>query len=162
MDDSTWTWISGSHPQFSRGVYGEKGKPSVHYTPSARYAAVGWFDESKQELWVFGGYSLVGDYQMDGELKILFFLMNKCLSYDLGPLNDLWKYQLNDSTWTWMGGGNAGTLLGIYGEKSVPNTTNVPGARWDAVGEYDSLRGEFWLFGGYGYGSDFASFGTQA
>ena len=56
MNDSTWTWISGSNALNQRGVYGEKGNASIENVPGARYGAVGWFDSSKQEVWLFSGY----------------------------------------------------------------------------------------------------------
>ena len=60
---------------------------------------------------------------------------------------------MNDSTWTWISGSNTSDQAGVYGEKGVPNIANVPGARYDAVGWYDSLKQEFWMFGGFGYGN---------
>ena len=60
---------------------------------------------------------------------------------------------MNDSTWTWISGSNITRQYGVYGEKGIAGIENVPGAREIAVGAYDSLRQEFWLFGGYGYAS---------
>ena len=67
--------------------------------------------------------------------------------------NDLWRYRVNDSTWTWISGSNIPNQPGVYGEKGIPSVDNYPGARRYAVGWYDSLREEFWLFGGYGSGN---------
>ena len=58
-------------------------------------------------------------------------------------LNDLWRYRVNDSTWTWISGSNDTQI--DYGE----STFNHPKARYDAIGLYDSVSKEFWLFGGY-------------
>ena len=55
---------------------------------------------------------------------------------------------MNDSTWTWISGSNITDQLGVYGEKGIPNIGNIPGARFYAFGYYDSVRQEFWLFGG--------------
>jgi len=60
---------------------------------------------------------------------------------------------MNDSTWTWFSGTFTIGHPGIYGEKGNASTENVPCARSNAVGWYDSLRQEFWLFGGKGYGN---------
>jgi len=73
---------------------------------------------------------------------------------DKGLLNDLWRYRVNDSTWTWIAGSNTINQQGVYGEKGNASTTNIPGSRREAVGWYDSLRQEFWLFGGYGYSNN--------
>jgi len=66
---------------------------------------------------------------------------------------------MNDSTWTWMSGSNSTNQPGVYGEKGNPNASNVPGARYEVVGWYDSLRQELWFFGGYGYGNDSTTIG---
>ena len=65
----------------------------------------------------------------------------------LGLYNDLWKYTVNNNTWTWISGGEPV----VYGEKGIPSPDNYPGARESAVGWFDSLRQELWLFGGFGY-----------
>ena len=58
---------------------------------------------------------------------------------------------MNDSTWTWVSGNNSANQPGVYGEKGTESTENIPCSRSAAVGVYDSVRQEFWLFGGYGY-----------
>ena len=68
----------------------------------------------------------------------------------LGLLNDLWRYRMNDSTWTWMSGSNTIDQRGVYGELGV----YTPGARQNAMGWYDSNTQELWLFGGNGFGTD--------
>ena len=74
------------------------------------------------------------------------------MTFVIGRLNDLWRFRLNDSTWTWITGSNAsGNARGIYGEKGIASTDNQPGAREDALTLYDSCRNTFMLFGGYGY-----------
>jgi len=54
---------------------------------------------------------------------------------------------MNDSTWTWFSGRN--TIQTFEAHDLIGNVSGEsPGARMDAVGWYDSLREEFWLFGG--------------
>jgi len=50
-----------------------------------------------------------------------------------------------------MSGSDSSDQSGIYGVKGVSSPSNVPGARDGATGWYDSLREEFWLFGGSGH-----------
>ena len=57
---------------------------------------------------------------------------------------------MNDSTWTWLAGSETQNQPPEYGEKDVPNSNNIPGARYHATGCYDSITQEFWLFGGEG------------
>ena len=42
--------------------------------------------------------------------------------------------------------------LGVYGKEGTAASTNAPGGRSTAISWTDSA-GNFWLFGGYGYGS---------
>jgi len=69
----------------------------------------------------------------------------------IGVFNDLWKYSVSNNTWTWIAGNTTLNQHGVYGEKSNASVDNFPGARYGAVGWFDSLRQEFWLFGGNGY-----------
>ena len=55
MNDSTWKWVWDNSVN-AAGYYGEKGVPTLFNMPGARAGAVGWFDSSSQELWLFGGY----------------------------------------------------------------------------------------------------------
>ena len=55
MNDSTWTWISGNTSYYAEGIYGEIGKPSTENMPGARRGALVGYDNTRQELWLFGG-----------------------------------------------------------------------------------------------------------
>jgi hypothetical protein len=55
MNDSTWTWISGSNTTNEKSVFGIRGVANVTNTPSARYAAT-TFVVNENELWMFGGW----------------------------------------------------------------------------------------------------------
>ena len=65
-----------------------------------------------------------------------------------GRFNDLWRYRVNDNTWTWISGNDTVDQPGVYGEKGVPSSDNQPSARDSATGCYDNIAQEFWLFGG--------------
>jgi N-acetylneuraminic acid mutarotase len=125
-----WTWVSGANVPEEPGVYGDLGVASATNVPGARVSAVGWIDATGA-LWLFGG---------DG--------------YDsadsFGQLNDLWKFSSGE--WTWMGGSNLISQLGVYGTMGTASATNVPGSRRLAVGWTDKA-GDFWLFGGTGCAS---------
>jgi N-acetylneuraminic acid mutarotase len=54
--------------------------------------------------------------------------------------------------WTWEGGLNTVNGSGVYGTQGTAAASNLPGARYDSSSWTDS-SGNFWLFGGYGYGS---------
>ena len=71
----------------------------------------------------------------------------------LGYLNDVWRYQRNDSTWTWISGNNTRNEPGFYGEKGNAKADNYPGSRASALAFYDSPAHKLILFGGHGYDS---------
>jgi len=79
-----------------------------------------------------------------------YYSTNYLLNLLIGLLNDLWRYRVNDSTWTWMSGSNTIQQIGVYGEKGNASMNSVPGARQNAVGWFDRLNQELWLFGGSG------------
>ena len=58
MSDNTWTWMSCSNTRDQQGIFGEKGKASDNNCPGARNEAVGWYDSSTEEFWLFGGFGL--------------------------------------------------------------------------------------------------------
>ena len=76
----------------------------------------------------------------------------------VGLLNDLWRYRVNDSTWTWISGSNKRNPPRVSIGKGVASTDNEPGGRYSAAGWFDSATQEFWLFGGLGM----AAFGSGA
>lgn len=120
-----WTWIGGSNIANQPGDYGSLRATAPNNIPGARNSEVRWIDSSGN-LWLFGG----GGYDANGTL---------------GPLNDLWEN--NGAQWTWMGGSNLASQPGVYGNEGTASPSNIPGARFHAVGWKDTA-GNFWLFGG--------------
>lgn len=56
----------------------------------------------------------------------------------------------------WISGSNEKNQLGNYGSKGVPDSNNIPGARYRAVSWIDSSN-NLYLFGGYGYATSIAT-----
>src|SRR5690349_21490773 len=52
--------------------------------------------------------------------------------------------------WMWIAGSDRGNDLGEYGSKGIAGTTTRPPTRMWAASWIDP-RGNFWLFGGWGY-----------
>jgi len=70
------------------------------------------------------------------------------IEFNLGVLNDLWRYRVGDTTWTWISGSNTVYQPGVYVDKGNPSTTAKPGSVIFSVAGFDELKQEFLLFGG--------------
>ncbi|HEY6484030.1 MAG TPA: hypothetical protein VIY54_10960 [Steroidobacteraceae bacterium] len=127
-----WTWVSGSNAVNPGPVYGTKGVASATNVPGGREEAVSGIDTSGN-LWLLGGYGYIA-----GGVS--------------GNLNDLWNYSPRTGQWTWVSGSSAVNANGVYGTQGLGSISNVPGARYYSSFWIDS-SGNFWLFGGVGYGA---------
>jgi N-acetylneuraminic acid mutarotase len=125
-----WAWVDGNDLIDQPGVYGTLGAYDAANIPGGRVGSAYWMD-SNNIFWLFGG---VG-YDMNG---------------NLGILNDLWRYSPVLNQWAWMGGMAIKDQIGIYGDKSVYDAFNIPGARALAACWVDP-NDDVWLFGGQGY-----------
>jgi hypothetical protein len=123
-----WTWVSGDNTVDQTGVYGTKGSASTSNKPGGRDGAVRWTDGSGN-LWLMGGFGIAGTSQ--------------------GYLNDLWKFNPSTSEWTWVSGDSTIDQTGVYGTKGTASTSNLPGARLDAISWTDG-SGNLWMMGGFG------------
>jgi hypothetical protein len=126
-----WAWMGSASVPGQKGVYGTLGVAAPGNIPGARGWAVSWTDATG-DFWLSGGHG----YDSTGRL---------------GYLNDLWKYGKGE--WTWMGGSKVNGQGGIYGTQGIAAPGNSPGARDAPVGWADAA-GNFWLFGGEGFGND--------
>ncbi|MHB8453912.1 MAG: kelch repeat-containing protein [Acidiferrobacterales bacterium] len=127
-----WTWVSGSEQVNAIGSYGTRNHPAAGNVPGARSLSATWTD-SAGNLWLFGGSQA---HRGGGH------------SY----FNDLWRYNSATAQWTWMGGASKATQRGIYGQRGVAGSENLPGAR-QAGSLWTDAKGNIWLFGGYGVDS---------
>ncbi len=120
--NNTWTWKGGSQAVDSNGNVGVLNFPDSNNMPSARWGATTWIAGST--LWLLGGHGLDS---IGAE----------------GKLNDLWSYNLLNSTWTWEGGSAFKDSVGIYTGPILDPRSRVGGAAW-VEGGY------LWLYGGEG------------
>ena len=83
------------------------------------------------------------------------FSPHSLLTSFVGYLNDLWEFDLNTFSWIWKSGNAFCDTPGVYEENFVSSGGGIfPGARYDAVGWYDSVNKSLWIFGGFGVGND--------
>jgi N-acetylneuraminic acid mutarotase len=125
-----WTWISGGSALDSNGIYGTKGITGNLAVPGGRSFATGW-TSSQGSLFLFGGAG------------------KGAVGTAKGNLNDLWTYDPNSNTWTWLTGSNAINGVASYGTLMVASPTNTPGARSGAASWLDT-SGVGYVFGGQG------------
>lgn len=139
ISTNEWTYVNGSSICYQPGEYGTVGIPSTTNTPGARMSSVTWADASG-DLWLFGGYG------------------NSTSSVTIGSLNDVWRYNVANNTWTWTKGSMLKDQTGIYGAMGTSSAANDPGGRSAPIGWSDG-SGSFWLFGGEGYDQNSTSTG---
>ena len=134
---STWTQVSGGTGVNAVGVYGNQGVPSTGNVPSARIQSTTWRD-GDGNLWLFGGYINVA---------------GSTAYYSL--LNDLWKFNPADNTWTWESGNDStGRIRGTHGTtRPALYCSNNPRDRISALSWIDGNWLNLWLFGGSGVDS---------
>lgn len=132
-----WTWMNGTGALNSPGVYGTQGVPSPLNHPGGRFRGWSWVDNSGN-LWLFGGFG----FDVNG---------------NQGRLNDLWKFDVLTSEWTWVKGPNTINTPGSYGTLQVPSLTNNPDPRDEGAAAWTDNAGDLWFYGGQtsaGYFSD--------
>ncbi len=130
-DIDEWALMKTSPNAADPGVYGTQGVADSANIPGARTGAATWVD-SAGNLWLFGG----GVYYYGGDLMYNY--------------NDLWKYDITTTEWTWVKGSNTQNQFGIYGTKGVADIANTPGARSEVATWVDG-ENNLWLFGGKTY-----------
>jgi len=147
-----WTWVGGSKTVGNNGgqpgVYGTLGVAAAGNIPGGRSGAASWTDR-QGNLWLFGGQGFDSGTGTNDAARNVF-------------LNDLWEFNTSTLEWAWMGGGSSTVCpssttsycgqSGVYGTKGTSGAGNIPGGRYSATASTDSY-GNFWLFGGYGYGA---------
>ena len=129
-----WTWVSGTSDRDSPAVYGTKGIPSVDNHPEGLYEACEWTDLDGN-FWLYGGSSIA-----TGNI-----------------VNNLWKYNPSDNTWTWVDGSGSGINSVVppdYGVQGIPSSSNTPGSRGFGIMTWTDLNNNLWLFGGAGLGAN--------
>jgi len=53
--------VSGNNHVNTTGNYGEQGQADPNNVPGSRDGALGWYDHTTKELWLFGGFGFDGN-----------------------------------------------------------------------------------------------------
>lgn len=116
-----WAWMGGKLDFYP--TYGVKGVGGSNNSPGDRSeGGASWVDDSSN-LWFFGGFT--NGY----------------------TFNDMWKYDINTMTWSWMSGSKNSPDTGVYGTLKVPSVNFYPSSRFSNLFWKDK-EGYFWLIGG--------------
>jgi hypothetical protein len=121
-----WAWINGPTTSSVLPIYGTKGVASTTNSPGGRDGAATWTG-TNNTMWLFGGI--------------------RGTTYMGGPANDLWRYNMLTSEWTWLHGSNLTDQPAIFGTMGSGTPSTTPGARNGHMWWSDNA-GNFWLFGG--------------
>lgn len=121
-----WAWMSGTNAGTVTAVYGTLGvsSPSVH--PGER--STEGIGDALGNLYIFGGK----DYTSP---------------VFTGRKNDLWKYDISNNQWTWIGGTQTSSPGGTYGVQGVFTSSVVPPGRYGHTVWADN-HNKIWVFGG--------------
>ncbi|RLA64932.1 MAG: hypothetical protein DRQ89_02605 [Epsilonproteobacteria bacterium] len=110
---------------------------SADANPSGRYGAATWTDPTGKLLWLFGGFGHSSEGGSWGS------------SPPTGQLNNLWRYDIATTQWTWVSGSKLENPMGVYGTKGVAGDGH-PGGR-SRTAEWKDSSGNLWVFGGKGF-----------
>lgn len=125
-----WTWMKGDSTVFNGvqlGNYGTLGVSSPTNEPPGRYHSNYWKD-----------------------LQGNFWLSNGQI-YNVGSLNDLWKYDIATNEWTWMKGPQIVTNTGgVFGTQGVPNAANYPPSGGLSGYNWTDANNNLWQYHSYG------------
>lgn len=125
-----WTWVGGKNVQNFAGSYIDSCAKDTFNIPNAKYEIrASWPDDCG--FWFFGGAGTSSNPD----------------SYPF--YNDLWYYNLNENTFTWVNGkGNSNPYsYGNYGIKNTPSALNSVSSRIGSS-SWEDNSGNLWLFGG--------------
>jgi hypothetical protein len=124
-----WCWIKGPGANNAAGVYGTRGVAAPSNNPGARgFGAATWVDTAGN-LWLFGGWG----HDINGTP---------------GTLDDLWKFNIADTEWTWMKGSNLINGSISYGTKGIEDSTNQLPPREETNASWTDDNNNLWIFGG--------------
>ncbi len=124
----TMTFIGGSTTPGAATSYGIKGDTALSNNPGARFSAASWVD-ANGKFWLYSGARTGTD-----------------------RYTDMWRYDPDIDRWAWLEGFNSNEMNGVYGARAVQSDDVYPGSRYPGSWWTDR-DGNFWLFGGYGYGA---------
>ncbi|HMO31402.1 MAG TPA: kelch repeat-containing protein [Lacibacter sp.] len=122
-----WTWVGGATVANRTGLYGTQGVAAATNFPGARQGALSWTDKYGN-LWMMGGNGFGATGAAD-------------------QLQDLWKYDPESNTWTWISGSETTFPSFDFGIAQTPSPFNQPPARNNSIGWMDSAS-NLWMMGG--------------
>jgi hypothetical protein len=99
-----------------KGTYGSLGSGTTSTVPGGRRGSGTWVDSSGN-LWLFGGFGYAAAASAAGEFHSFLKKKKNVLTSLQGNLNDMWMFNVNTSTWTWIHGPNSLNSLGEFNQE---------------------------------------------
>jgi gliding motility-associated-like protein len=113
ISTNNWTWLKGTQGVPSTGNYGTLGVASNSNIPPGRYIYSYWQDEANN-LYMYGGFTNTG----------------------FATLSDIWKYDISNNMWTWVGGTQLTDYAGNYDGYCKPANNKYPRGRLENRSAY--------------------------
>jgi hypothetical protein len=132
---NVFTWISGQNTEQAPGDYNMYCTNTGYNGPGGRAEnrAVQIGNCATNAFLAFGGFSR-----------------------GVNTTNDLWLFNAQTNSWTWMSGSDTANNPGFYGTKGVSDINNLPPARAGHCMWMDK-SGNVWVFGGWGQQGEYLS-----
>lgn len=134
-----WTWLNGGGNLNYKASYGEMGVSSPYNLPRARGGFAMTYNPTRKKIIIFGG----SQYPLD-----FFTVMSTCL-------NDLWEYDLQSNTWTWIGGTGRENAYASSMRTGIATKHNMIDCRLGSQMTVNNQTGTLLIYGGSFYPGEF-------
>jgi gliding motility-associated-like protein len=121
-----WAWMSGEKTTNHAPRFAEPQIPNENANPGSRFRMTTWTDK-ENNLWLFGGEGYGNN--------------------NSGVLNSMWRYSIEDNTWTFEKGVLSTSPAAEYGTRGEANSNNTPAGTAGGDGWKNELDNLF-VFGG--------------
>lgn len=150
LTSKEWIWIGGSNSVNVISYY-QKTRVSFYFVPTCpggRYGSSMAVDVISQKLFIFGGLGLATSSSYGN--NCIEYFSNYLTIYSKGHLNDLFAFDLQTKSWTFVGGNQTTNQPGLYGTRGVPSPNNWPGSRGFHGIAHDYQNQKIYLLAGFG------------
>lgn len=128
MSSNWFTWLAGSNTRNQLGTYGTKGVEASSNSPGARGSFTLVFHPRTNSIYIYGGTGY--DNASQGP-RLTCHSQTDRLYYFLGPLGDLWRYNITSGMWTWLTGASTVNQHAVFNTINVESPSTTPGGAFN-------------------------------